>query len=63
MQLNEISMLLLQKLKEDSQHTGQELLTSIAAEINHPQADVVLEGGRVLMEELRNKQIILGTHP
>jgi hypothetical protein len=56
-------MLLLQKLKEDSQHTGQELLTSIAAEINHPQADVVLEGGRVLMEELRNKQIILGTHP
>ena len=63
MQLNEISMLLLQKMKEDSQQTGLDILTNIAREINHPKPDVVVDGGRVLMEELRNKQIILGTRP
>ena len=63
MQLNEISMLLLQKMTQDSQQTGLDLLTDIAREINHPKADVVVEGGKVLMEQLRNKQIILGTRP
>lgn len=63
MQLNDISLLLLQKMKEEPASTGLELLTDIAREINHPKPDVVLEGGRVLLNELRTKQVILGSRP
>ena len=61
MQLNEISLLLLQKMKEESTHSGLELLTSIAGIINHPNTEVVIEGGKTLLNELKEKQVILGT--
>jgi len=63
MQLNEISLLLLQKMKEEPARTGLELLTEIAGDINHPKPAVVLDGGKVLLDELRKKQVILGTRP
>jgi hypothetical protein len=63
MQLNEISLLLLQKMKEESGRSGLELLTEIADTINHPEPDVVIEGGRVLLNELKDKQVILGSQP
>jgi len=61
MQLNQVSALLVQKLKENTSHTGLELLTAIAAEINHPQPSVVVEAGRDLLQELKDKEIIPGT--
>lgn len=63
MLLNEISLLLLQKLKEEPARTGLELLTDIAGIINHPKPDVVIEGGKALLNELHQKQVILGTRP
>ncbi len=63
MQLNEISLLLLQKLKEEPARSGLELLTEIAGIINHPKPDVVIEGGKTLLNELLEKQVILGTRP
>ena len=63
MLLNEISLLLLQKLKEEPARSGLELLTEIAGTINHPKPDVVIEGGKNLLNELKEKQIILGTLP
>jgi len=63
MQLNEISLLLLQKMKEEPAKSGLELLIEIAGIINHPKPDVVLEGGKALLNELREKQVILGTRP
>jgi hypothetical protein len=61
MQLNEISMLLIQKLKEQSGLSGLELLNTVAGIINHPKPGVVLEAGAALLNELREKQVILGT--
>ena len=61
MQLNEISLLLLQKMKEEPALTGLELLTTIGKLINHHKPQVVLEGGLVLLKELKEKQVILGT--
>jgi hypothetical protein len=61
MQLNEISLLLLQKMKEEPAWSGLDLLTEIAGTINHPKPDVVIEGGKSLLNELKEKQIILGT--
>ncbi|NOR19731.1 MAG: DUF2063 domain-containing protein [Xanthomonadales bacterium] len=63
MQLNEISLLLLQKLKEDPACSGLELLTEIAGIIDHPKPEVVIEGGKALLNELLEKQVILGTRP
>jgi len=63
MQLNEISLLLVQKLKEEPAHSGLELLTDIAGIIKHPKPEVVIEGGKALLDELKEKQIILGTRP
>ena len=61
MQLNEISLMLLQKIKEEPTLSGLELLTAIGRHINHPKPQVVLEGGLSLLNELKDKQVILGT--
>lgn len=61
MQLNAVSILLLGKLKEDSASPGLDLLTAIAETIDHLKAEVVIEGGIALLNELKQKQIILGT--
>jgi hypothetical protein len=61
MQLNEISMLLVQKMKEESAQSGLELLNEIAGIINHPKPGVVVEAGNSLLNDLREKQVLLGT--
>ena len=61
MQLNEISMLLVQKLKAESGLSGLEILKTVAGIINHPKPEVVIDAGSILLDELREKQVILGT--
>lgn len=63
MQLNETSMLLVQKMKEDTARSGLELLKAVAGIIKHPKPEVVYETGHALLVELKDKQIILGTRP
>jgi len=63
MQLNETSQLLLQKMKEEPGCTGLELLTAVASDTRHPNPATVIEGGTVLLNELKDKQVILGTRP
>ena len=63
MQLNTVSLLLLQKMKEETQSTGLELLKTIAGVINHPKPDVVIEGGKTLLKDLRDKEVVLGIRP
>lgn len=61
MQLNEVSLLLLQKMKEEPNCAGLQLLEQIAETIKHPKPAVVVAGGETLLRELREKQVILGT--
>jgi hypothetical protein len=61
MQLNEISMLLVQKMKEKTGQSGLELLNAVACIINHPKPEVVYEAGNALLNELREKQVVIGT--
>lgn len=63
MQLNIISLLLMERMKEDKGKTGLELLTGVAQTIKHAKPEVVIESGRVLLDELRMKEIVLGTQP
>ncbi|MEE9142561.1 MAG: putative DNA-binding domain-containing protein [Gammaproteobacteria bacterium] len=43
------------------QQNGREMLTTIAAELHHPKTDVVIEGGREILENLRRHDVVLGT--
>jgi hypothetical protein len=63
MQLNGVARLALQQMKEKPNRTGLDLLTAIADIIDHPRPQVVIEGGTGLLQDLRNKQVILGTRP
>jgi len=61
MQLNDVSRLLLNFLQENRGLTGLELLSKIASNINHPNPSVVIDNGEKLLQDFRNKDIILGT--
>jgi len=61
MQLNEISMLLVQNLKENTTLSGQAILERVAGIIRHPKPGVVLDAGAALLEEWKEKQVIIGT--
>lgn len=61
MQLNDISLLLLQKMKTEADKTGLSLLMEVAELINHSNPDKLIAHGGKLLGELREKQIILGT--
>jgi len=67
MQLNATSQLLLQTMKDQQnmkdqrQNTGLELLNTVAELINHPKPEVVIEGGKALLNDFKTKGVILGT--
>jgi hypothetical protein len=61
MEINAVTARLLQLISENSGHTGEQHLKKIAEELNHPDPDVVIKGGREIMEGLRNKDILLGS--
>ena len=63
MQLNDVSRLLLNLLQENRGLTGLELLNEIASSINHPDPSVVIDNGEKLLQDLRSKDVILGTRP
>ncbi len=62
MEINAITARLLELLQDDTSNaTGSELLVQIASAINHPDAQVVSDGGKDILADLRGKDIILGT--
>jgi hypothetical protein len=61
MQMNNVSRLLLEFLQEDPDRTGLELLNRVAGAIRHPDPEVVIRAGRDLLDDLRNRDVLLGT--
>ncbi len=61
-ELNPVAARLVDCLKENAdEKTGRDILMGIAREIKHPDPEVVVNGGRDLLEDMRKKQIVLGT--
>jgi hypothetical protein len=60
MLLNDVSRLLVEYLLEDSGKTGRQLLERIADVIAHPDPARVVSTGAALLEDLRERDIILG---
>ncbi len=61
MQLNVVSAVLMQLLKDDSNRTGHDLLNEIADTLKHPNPDKVIDGGKQLLQDLKDRDVILGT--
>lgn len=61
LEINAVTQRLLQLLKENPGHTGLDVLKTIAEELGHPDADGVVTAGRQLLDDLRQRNVILGT--
>ena len=61
MQLNEVTQLLLALMKENPQASGRQLLEQTARRINHPRPEAMISNGRTLLDDLKKRDVILGT--
>ncbi|MFV2059955.1 MAG: DUF2063 domain-containing protein [Gammaproteobacteria bacterium] len=65
MELNPVTARLVQLISETDntaeKKSGRELLKIIAKEMNHPDPSTVIKGGLQAMQELRSRNILLGT--
>lgn len=61
LEINPVTARLLQLLDEDNNQSGGKLLEQIAAEINHADHEMVVQGGLSILQDLRMRDIILGT--
>ncbi|MBT8073458.1 MAG: DUF2063 domain-containing protein, partial [Xanthomonadales bacterium] len=60
--INPVTKRLLEIIEPNKTAIGRELLTCIAAEMAHPDPDVVINGGLEIMLNLKQKDIITGTN-
>jgi hypothetical protein len=61
LEVNAVTARLIELLVDDENPSGQAALEKIAAEIDHPRPDTVVEGGVEILKNRRDRQIILGT--
>ena len=62
MEINPVTKRLLEIIESNETATGREILAHIAAEMAHPDPDVVINGGLEIMNNLKQKDIIAGTY-
>jgi len=60
--LNPLTARLIDLCAEDNKRTGQQAIDIIIDEINHPDPDIVNQGGKAALEQLHQLGIIAGTH-
>ena len=61
LEINAVTQRLLQLLKENPDQTGLDVLKLIAGELAHPEPQTVIAAGTELLDELRERNVILGT--
>ena len=61
MEINAVTARLLELLETDTGSSGRELLSRVAAELQHPQPEAVIAAGAAILDDLRERDILLGT--
>ncbi|MGV6859025.1 MAG: HvfC family RiPP maturation protein [bacterium] len=61
MEANAVTARLIQLLQENEGRSGQQLLEQIAEELQHPQPEMVIQGGHQILVKLHKREIIPGT--
>jgi hypothetical protein len=59
-EINGVTARLLELLRQNDSASGRELLERVAREIGHPHPEVVVTGGREILDNLKEQDIILG---
>ncbi|MFK8067882.1 MAG: DUF2063 domain-containing protein, partial [Gammaproteobacteria bacterium] len=60
MELNQVTARLLERMCEIVDQTGQQHLQAIAEELQHPQPEIVIQGGLQVLQQMQQRDIILG---
>ena len=60
MELNPITAMLIQLINEDNDLTSKQILENIAEQMQHPDPNVVIEGGSQIIQDLKDRGVILG---
>lgn len=61
MEINPVTARLIQIIEVNDNLTGREVMSQIATELQHPDPETVIQGGLGLLQELKQRDIILGT--
>jgi len=61
MELNPVTAHLVQLLKANKTNTGLDCLNQLVTDLNHPNPQVVIDGGKKQMEAFASRDIIAGT--
>ncbi|PHS72435.1 MAG: DUF2063 domain-containing protein [Cycloclasticus sp.] len=62
LEINSMTHALMEKLSEKSNLTCLQILTNLANEMQHPNPDVVIQGGLSIIEDFSNRGIVIPTH-
>jgi hypothetical protein len=61
LEINAVSRRLLQLLEENPDWTGEDAAGRVVQELRHPRPEVVMDGARRLLADLRRRDVLLGT--
>jgi hypothetical protein len=61
LEINPVTARLVELLSGEEVPTGQDALAQIGRELGHPNPDVVVQGGLQILEDLRTRDVVLGT--
>ena len=61
LEMNPVTARLVELLSGDEPPSGEEALGRIAAEMGHPNPDVVTQGGLQILQDLKSRDVVLGT--
>ena len=61
MEINPVTARLLQLLEDNDTMSGREAMSQIANELQHPNPETVVQGGITILQELKDRDIVLGT--
>ena len=60
--INVVTAQMLQMIGENKQLSGKQILQHIAEQLNHPNPDVVIQGGLQILHDLKTRDVILGVN-
>ena len=60
-ELNQVAANLIEELQKNTDKSGEQILLQIADQLKHSDPNVVIKGGFEVMQNFKNKDILLGT--
>jgi hypothetical protein len=62
LEVNAVTAHMLQMISHDKDLTSKDILNQIAEQLNHPNPDVVIQGGLQILHDLKTRDVILGVN-